>query len=125
MKVGTGAVIGTAAIVFFCRSGVPLKNTTGSDIVSGTLSVDAAESMIQSTQSVPNSDPVPPETALININTADAEKLQTLSGIGEAKAAAIIAYREEHGAFGDINEIMNVSGIGEKIFENIRDSITI
>ena len=62
---------------------------------------------------------------MININTATSEELQTLSGIGEVKAAAIIAYREEHGIFKDISEIMNVSGIGEKTFEKIRGRITV
>ncbi len=51
----------------------------------------------------------------ININTADKEELMTLSGIGEAQADAVIAYREEHGSFQNIDEIMNVSGI-ERIF---------
>ncbi len=67
----------------------------------------------------------PQQSTLININTADAAELQTLPGIGEVKAAAIIAYRTEHGAFTDISQIMNVSGIGEKTFENIRDMITV
>ena len=65
------------------------------------------------------------ETDLVNINTANAEELQTLYGIGEVKAAAIIAYREQHGAFTDVSQIMNVKGIGEKIFGAIRDKITV
>ena len=124
VKLGTGAVVGAAAIAVFCRGCVPLKNSTGSDIVSGSLTVSAAEPS-QSTQSFPDHTPAAPETTVININTATSEELQTLSGIGEAKAAAIIAYREEHGAFGDISEIMNVSGIGGKIFESIRENITV
>ena len=135
VKIGTGTVIGAAAIVFFCRSCVPLKDSAELNSVSGTLtastiSVASAVSEItqgslpNSTQSDPNSVSESPKAALININTATSEELQALSGIGEAKAAAIIAYREEHGAFSDISEIMNVSGIGEKIFGNIRDSIT-
>lgn len=63
--------------------------------------------------------------SLININTASSEELQTLSGIGEAKAAAIISYREENGDFESIEDIMNVSGIGESTFENIKDYITV
>lgn len=61
----------------------------------------------------------------ININTADKEELMTLSGIGEAKADAVIAYREEHGAFQNIDEIMNVSGIGENLFEKIKEKICV
>ena len=63
------------------------------------------------------------KTGLININTADVALLCTLPGIGESKAKAIIRYREEHGAFGDITEIMNVSGIGENLYGNISDLI--
>ena len=61
----------------------------------------------------------------ININTADNELLCTLKGIGEVTADKIIAYRTEHGDFGAIEEIMNVSGIGEKTFEQIKDAICV
>ena len=59
----------------------------------------------------------------ININTADREELMTLKGIGAARAEAIITYREEHGAFSRIEDIMNVEGIKEKAFAKIRDDI--
>ena len=49
----------------------------------------------------------------------------TLPGIGEEKAKTIIAYRNEHGPFEKIEDIMNVSGIGEKLFEKIKDYITV
>ena len=65
------------------------------------------------------------ESGLVNINTADAEMLKTLPGIGEAKAADIIAYREEHGAFSSIEDIKNVSGIGESIYNRISSGITV
>ena len=124
VKIGTEVVIGAAIIAVFCRGAAPLKNAASSDIVSGkpTVSANSVSSAAGTTQSEPNSDTA---SYLIDINTATSEELQTLSGIGEAKAAAIIAYREEHGAFNDISEIVNVSGIGEKIFENIRDRITV
>ena len=48
----------------------------------------------------------------------------TLDGIGEVKAIAIIAYREENGGFNSIEEIKNISGIGEKTFEKIKQFIT-
>ncbi len=60
---------------------------------------------------------------LIDINTASAAQLMTLNGIGEAKAASIIAYRESHGGFASIEEIMNVSGIGEGVYAKIQDKI--
>lgn len=62
---------------------------------------------------------------LININTATQEKLETLPSIGEVRAQAIIAYREEHGGFRTTDELMEVSGIGEKIFADISPHITV
>ena len=59
----------------------------------------------------------------ININTADLALLMTLNGIGEVKAQAIIDYRETHGPFKTIEEIMKVKGIGLKTFEKIKDYI--
>lgn len=61
----------------------------------------------------------------ISINTATLDQLQSLTGIGESKAKNIIKYREENGLFSKIEDIMNVSGIGESAFEKIKDSITI
>lgn len=59
----------------------------------------------------------------VNINNADLELLQTLPGIGEAKAAAIIAYREAHGAFSTPEDIMQVSGIKEAAYNKLKDKI--
>lgn len=59
----------------------------------------------------------------IDINTADKEQLMTLSGIGETKAESIIRYRTEHGSFGQIEDIMNVDGIGESLFQKIKEYI--
>lgn len=61
----------------------------------------------------------------VNINTADAALLCTLPGIGEAKAADIIAYREAHGGFANCEDIMNVPGIKTSIYEKICDKITV
>lgn len=61
----------------------------------------------------------------ININIASLEELQTLTGIGESKAEAIIKYREEHGTFQKIEELLEVSGIGEALYEKIKDDITV
>lgn len=62
---------------------------------------------------------------LINLNTATAQQLMTLPGIGEARAADILAYRAKIGQFTDIEELMNVSGIGEVSFGKIKDKITV
>lgn len=61
----------------------------------------------------------------VNINTASLNILTSLTGIGEAKAKLIIAYRETNGKFKAIEDIKNVKGIGEAIFEKIKNSITI
>ena len=61
----------------------------------------------------------------VNLNTADRTALMTLHGIGEAKAEAIIAYRNEHGAFGSIEEILRVNGIKESTFQSIKNDITV
>jgi len=62
---------------------------------------------------------------LININKATIKELMKLPSIGEAKAQAIISYRESNGLFKNINEIVNVKGIGESLFEQIKNYITI
>ena len=61
----------------------------------------------------------------VNINTASINELDTLSGIGPSKAEAIIKYREENGTFKSIEEIKNVTGIGEALFEKFKENITI
>ena len=61
---------------------------------------------------------------LVNINTADAAQLCTLPGIGESRAADIIAYMEAHGGFASCEDIMNVSGIKESVYNKISDKIT-
>ncbi len=61
----------------------------------------------------------------MNINTATKEELDTLPGIGESTANKIINYREENGKFKSIEEIKEVSGIGDSKFEQIKDLIEI
>ena len=61
----------------------------------------------------------------ININTANSAELDSLSGIGPSKAEAIIKYREENGNFKTIEEIKNVTGIGEGLSEKFKENITI
>lgn len=78
--------------------------------------------VIQQTETAGDSDMA---EGVVNINTADADILKSLSGIGDAKAQAILAYREEYGAFSAIEEIMQVPGIKESTFSAIKDKITV
>ena len=65
------------------------------------------------------------ENGLVNLNTADVAALMTLPGIGESRAKAIISYREQHGAFAQIEDIMKISGIKQAAFSKIKDKITV
>lgn len=65
------------------------------------------------------------ENGLVNLNTADIAALTTLPGIGESRAKAIISYREQHGAFAQIEDIMKISGIKQAAFSKIKDKITV
>jgi competence protein ComEA len=62
---------------------------------------------------------------LININTASATEFETLSGIGEVLAGAIVDYRTENGPFASVDDLENVSGIGPATLEEIRDQVTV
>ncbi|MCF1601257.1 MAG: helix-hairpin-helix domain-containing protein [Tetragenococcus halophilus] len=62
---------------------------------------------------------------MIDINAADINELQKISGVGPAKAQAIVDYREENGAFESVDELNEISGFGEKTVEKLRDSIKI
>lgn len=61
----------------------------------------------------------------VNLNTADVAGLQKLTGIGEKKAEQIIAYREQNGPFKKVEDLMQVSGIGEKTFASLKDQLTV
>ena len=71
------------------------------------------------------SDPAPGLLEGERINTAPAEELERLPGIGESRAAAIVAYREEHGPFMSAEDLLNVNGIGEGILNKVRDYIAL
>lgn len=59
--------------------------------------------------------------AAVNINTAGADELKALPGIGSAKAEAIVEYRKQHGNFKSVEELKNVKGIGESLFNRLQD----
>lgn len=72
-----------------------------------------------------NSAETPSNSEKINLNTATTTDLQKLTGIGEKKAEQIIAYREQNGSFKKIEDLMQVSGIGEKTFETLKDQLAV
>jgi competence protein ComEA len=63
--------------------------------------------------------------APININTANVQQLTELSGIGESKAKAIVAYRQQHGDFKSVDDLTQVKGIGEGIIAKIKSRLTV
>ena len=66
-----------------------------------------------------------PDDGLVNINTAGAEELMTLPGIGSARAAAILDYRRENGAFTAVEDLMKVSGIKQASFDRLKNYVTV
>ncbi len=73
----------------------------------------------------PTPEIVPEEERTVNINTAPADELEELNGIGEKLALEIIRYRDENGPFEHEYEIMDVPGIGDGVYAKIKDSITV
>ena len=63
--------------------------------------------------------------AAVNINTASQSELETLPGVGPAKAKAIVEYRKQHGNFKSVEELKNVKGIGESIFAKMKNEATV
>jgi competence protein ComEA len=93
-------------------------------IASMSLAVFAAETQIPPAPAVDAAEVAP--VGKINLNTADAATLQReLLGIGEVKAQAIVAYRDEHGDFASVDELLEVKGIGEATLEKNRDKLSI
>ena len=75
-------------------------------------------------RSIPAEEVVPVKEP-VDINSATAEELESLMGIGTVLAQAIVDYRAEHGPFASVDELLDVSGIGEAKLDNIRDDVTI
>lgn len=131
-KMGAGAAVAAAVVVGFCavnrnprESAVVLSSIPETSVLVSANYESSVDPEKNETSETPASDVSAEKPLLININTATSEQLQTLPGIGEAKAAAIIDYRDTHGGFFYVSELLNVSGIGEETYENIRDFITV
>lgn len=101
--------------------------SVGAQAATDTKPVSAKPAIASSvTQDTVKNDVVSTVEGKVNINTADADALQSLlSGIGSAKAKAIVAYREANGKFSSVDELIEVKGIGQAILDKNRDKISI
>ena len=109
------------------------NSSSASRLVESGATVFLEEDAAAEPKEDPAEDPqpaAPPEPSTtsekkLNLNTATAEQLATLPGIGETLAQRIIAYREEYGEFVSIEELESVRGIGQKTLENLREFVTV
>lgn len=86
---------------------------------------DGEQLMVPRVGEVPVTDAAGAANGLVNLNTADAAALEELPRIGPALAERIVAWRETNGAFSSVDDLRNVSGIGEKVFAGLRDLVTV
>lgn len=123
-KVSVLLAVVTALFVGFTL-GLFVGRNTGSGTV--TLAVSPQMQTAPTTAATAAAETVPEETVSfpVNINTADADTLTALPGIGQVLAERIVAYRRQNGSFRAVEEIMKVEGIGEKKAEAILDLITV
>lgn len=117
-----------AALILYRTFSVPLllpieNSETSTSVLVSVSSENSFTSNVISSEL--NTESKSDGNVLININTCSYEDLLSLNGIGLVKAQAIIEYRSVNGGFSSIEEITNVSGIGEKTFESIRNFITV
>lgn len=100
--------------------------TDGQKVFIPSLALDEDGNVIEGSASAgEGSGTVVAAAGKVNINSADSEQLQTLNGVGPATAQKIIDYRQSNGRFSSVEDLKNVSGIGDKTFEKLKDSITI
>ena len=123
-KVSVLLAVVTALFVGFTL-GLFIGRNTGSGTV--TLAVSPQMQTAPTTAATAAAETVPEETVSfpVNINTADADTLTALPGIGQVLAERILAYRQQNGSFRAVEEIMKVEGIGEKKAEAILELITV
>ena len=115
-KVGGVYLVLAALTVLFAVSLAFLHKTSYEGTAHGDYTVSVQEKTDEITA---------PTRVLVNVNTANAEELETLTGIGPALAQAIVDYRAEHGAFRSAEDLLLVKGIGEAKLEGFRAEITL
>lgn len=121
MKKADWALVGLAAAAVFFSAGYFSGRAAGGD-VNVTVEARPEKAQLPAAQEVAGTED---ETGLININSASAAELMALPGVGEVLAGRIVEYRNAHGAFEFKEEIMNVRGVGETLFDDIEKLITI
>ena len=99
--------------------------SVGGSAVSAGGSVTSADSSVRNGKGTSGGTAASPEDGRLNLNTASLAELMTLSGIGQTKAQAVVNYRDAHGGFSSVEEIMNVDGIKEGLYNRIRDQIKV
>lgn len=119
-----------AGIILFAAAfsiGVFFERYANDKVEVETVAVDGDTDYIQASQEEAIEENTVKEVidGKVNINAADVQTLAIIDGIGEKTAQRIIEYRQENGGFASIENIMDVSGIGEKKFEDIKNSICV
>lgn len=112
-------------IAFFLLAGVILYNVFTADMETTNVEEESTSVVLKTEVTTTAAPDVVAASTKVNINTASAEELMSLSGIGPTKAQAIVDYRTSIGAFSSVDELINVSGIGEKTLAKIKDEITV
>lgn len=118
------ALILCAGVIFYNAFFIPEISTPTVVYVDKDLNNNESDS--QTAENYVSSDDSAISNGKVNINTATAEEIaENLDGIGETIAQRIVEYREQNGNFSNIEDIKNVSGIGDSKYENIKDSICV
>lgn len=118
------ALILCAGVIFYNAFFIPEISTPTVIYVDKDLNSNESDS--QTAENYISSDNSAVSNGKVNINTATAEEIsENLDGIGETIAQRIVEYREQNGNFSNIEDIKNVSGIGDSKYENIKDSICV
>lgn len=115
----------TTEVTYSSASSTATDSDSSSSDSSSSDSDSSSGSSSSSSGTTTASETTTDENYVINLNTCTADDLTVLDGIGDAKASAIIAYRETLGGYTSVEQIKNISGIGDTTYENIKDHLTV
>ena len=114
-NVNRAAVVNDGDKILIPEKGDPQANTQVSSIQSEKTDSDTSDPQNASS----------PASGKVSLNSADSTQLQTITGVGPVTADKIIAYREKNGGFSKIEQLKDISGIGDKTFEKMKDQVTL